>query len=365
MRSGKAIDWFDTGAASSNEAASPGASLSILYVGANDGTALDRANALKRLGHRVTHVDLRELLPRTPWVYRITWHMGGHLLAPLVLRALPRALGAAQFDVCHVDCGEWVTPHVIALLRRHARRIVNYNIDDPLSMRDYARFKAYRSSLPYYDLCVVVRDENVPEAQRLGARNVMRVYRSSDEVSHAPRPLTSADRERWRAEVLFLGTWFPERGPFLLDLVRRGVPLTIRGANWNKAREWEALRPYWKGGQLHGDDYALALQCARVNLGLLSKGNRDLHTTRSLEIPALGGLLCAERTPEHLALYVEGLEALFWSDAQECARVCLEALADEPRRRRIAAAGQARSRANAHYNENVMRAILARLTADG
>jgi spore maturation protein CgeB len=338
--------------------------LSILYLGAADGTSLDRANALRRLGHRVEHVDLRNLLPKTPWVYRITWRVGGHILSPLVTRSLPKALKSRRYDLCYVDSGEWVTPRVIQLLRRYAAKIVNYNIDDPLGIRDQARSIAYRRSLSSYDLCVVVREENVAEAKQLGAKQVLRVYRSSDEVTHAPRPVTAADHERWKSEVLFLGTWFPERGPFLLDLVKLGVPLTIRGANWNKAPEWHTLQSYWKGGQVHGDDYALAIQCAKVSLGLLSKGNRDLHTTRSLEIPALGGLLCAERTREHLAMYVEGEEALFWSDLEECAKVCMDILEDEPRRRRIAAAGFARSLRNANHNEKVMRAIIARASSE-
>jgi hypothetical protein len=191
----------------------------------------------------------------------------------------------------------------------------------------------------------------------------MRVFRSADELAHAPRSISDADAERWKSEVLFLGTWFPERGPFLLELAKLGVPLTIRGGNWHKAAEWPLLKPYFKGGQLEGDDYAMAIQCAKVNLGLLSKGNRDLHTTRSLEIPALGALFCAERTEEHLQMYVEGEEALFWSSAEECAAVCRSILQDEPRRRRIAAAGLARSIVNRHYNEVVMNAILERAFA--
>ncbi|MDB6083060.1 MAG: uncharacterized protein JWN43_941, partial [Gammaproteobacteria bacterium] len=336
---------------SSPMSSTPG--LSILYLGVNNGTSLDRAQALRRLGHHVEHVDLRHLLPQSPWVWRITWRLGGHILSPWILRALPRALGNAHYDLCLVDSGEWVTPRVIRLLRRHAAKIANYNIDDPLGMRDLARSKAYRQSIPFYDLCVVVRAENVAEAERLGAKSVMRVFRSADEITHAPRPVTETDRNRWNADVLFLGTWFPERGPFLVELVKLGVPLAIRGANWSKAPEWKILQPYWKGGPLQGDDYALAIQCAKVNLGLLSKGNRDLHTTRSLEIPALGGLLCAERTMEHLEMYAEGQEALFWSDAEECARVCSAVLRDESRRQRIAAAGHARSLQNGHYNEKV------------
>lgn len=338
--------------------------LSILYLGTRDGTSLDRSRALSRLGHRVEHIDLRRLLPQTPWMYRITWKFGGQVFAPWLLRALPKALDGKRFDVCLVDSGEWVTPAIIDLIRRHAGRVVNYVIDDPFGARDVARFRAYRKSLSRYDLCVVVRPDNAREAAAAGARRVLRVFMSSDEVTHAPRVLNPEDRTRWASEVLFLGTWFPERGPFLLRLIRLGVPVSIRGSNWSKAPEWPDLQPYWRGGPVIGDDYAKAIQCARVNIGLLSKGNRDLHTTRSLEIPALGGLLCAERTSEHLSMYREGLEALFWDDAEECAAECMRVLGNEEERVKIAAAGQMRNIANQIRNENVLSEILTDAFAD-
>lgn len=330
----------------------------VLYLGPRSGTCLDRANALRRIGCTVEHIDLRSLLPRQRWVDRWAWHVGGHWFSSLIVKGLARQLGHKRFHVCHVDGGEWVTPAVLRVLREHTELVVNYNIDDPTGPRDGARFTAYRQSAALYDLLAVVREDNLPELEALGAHHVVRVYRSADEVSHAPRALTAHDHLSWRSEVLFLGSWFPERGPFLLDLIRLGVPLTIRGPNWHKAPEWLDLKPSWAGGALNGDEYALAIQCARVNLGLLSRENRDLHTTRSLEIPALGGLLCAERTSEHMAMYEEGKEALFWSSAEECASTCLQALTDEPRRARIAQAGHERYLASGHRNEVVMRALL-------
>ncbi len=334
------------------------AALSILYLGPQSGTCLDRAHALRRLGHGVTHWDLRQLLHPTPWVDRITWRLGGDHLAPWLMQGLSAKLTKLQFDLCYVDGGEYVTPKVIALLRQHAAKIVNYNIDDPLGPRDGARFRAYRQSLPHYDLNVVVRTENIAEGKDLGAHRMLRVYRSADEISHAPRKLSAHDHQRWDCEVLFLGTWFPERGPFLKQLVEHGVPLTIQGARWQKAREWPLLKNYWRGGAIAGDDYAKAIQCAKVNLGLLSKGNRDLHTTRSLEIPALGALLCAERTEEHSAMYEEDREALYWSDAEECAAKCNYALEREDRRAAVAAAGHQRVMRNGHYNEMILDEVL-------
>ena len=327
------------------------AQFKILYLGPISGTCLDRAHAVRRLGHEVEHIDLRLMLPNTAWVDRVIWRLGGTLLAPLLMRRLRNELKGKKYDLCWVDGGELVTPRLISLLRQNAQKIISYSIDDPLGPRDGLRFRAFRQSLPFYNLNVVVRDENVDEAFMLGACNVLRVYRSADEISHAPRSLTESDHKEWDSEVLFLGTWFPERGQFLLDLILRGVPLTIRGSGWHKAPEWPQLKKYWKGGSISGDDYAKAIQCAKVNLGLLSKENRDLHTTRSLEIPALGGFICAERTSEHTSMYAEGQEALFWSGVEECAAMCDLALSDEVRRQAMAKAGQQRLMRNGHFNE--------------
>jgi spore maturation protein CgeB len=290
-------------------------------------------------------------------VDKVTWHLGGNLLAPLLIPNLRKALKDQQYDLCWVDGGEWVTPKVIKLLRQHAPKIVSYSIDDPLGPRDGSRFKAYRQTLSCYDLCVVMRAQNIDEAKVLGAKNVMRVFMTADEVTHAPRSLTAEDYKQWSSEVLFVGTWMPERGSFLLNLIQLGVPLSIRGSSWHRSPEWNELKKYWKPA-VYGDDYAKAIQCAKITLGLLSKGNRDLHTTRSSEIPSFGGLLCSERTSEHAGMYEEGKEALFWSDAAECASICKLALADEDSRQAITKAGRERVIRNGQFNEVMLSKVI-------
>lgn len=325
--------------------------VSMLYIGLDDGTSLDRANAYRRLGHEVTHLNTRLLLPRSQWIDHITWQLGDYWLSHLLRRQLAQWLAGKRFDYCHVDASEWLGPAAVRLLKQHCTKVVNYNIDDPTGPRDSKRFMCYRSAVPEYDLLCVVRHENIDEVKALGARKVLCVRRSADEVSHAPRKITETDRQTWAADVLFIGTWMPERGPFLLELIRLGVPLTIRGARWQKAPEWPALKNHWKGGHLTGDDYAKAIQCAKVNLGLVSEGNRDQHTTRSAEIPALGGLLCAKRTTDHQKMYAEGDEALFWSTAKECAAICIDAARNFPKYSYIAVAGRTRCLRSGYMNE--------------
>lgn len=204
----------------------------------------------------------------------------------------------------------------------------------------------------------MVRPVNVAEAYALGARKVLQVFMAVDELD-GPRDITPQDRRRFPHEVLFIGTWMPERGPFLQRLMQAGAPLAIYGNDWHKAPEWPALQPAWQGPAIYGDDYLKAIQLAKISLGLLSKGNRDLHTTRTFEIPYGGGLLCAERTSEHLQLYQEDVEAVYWSDVHECIEKCEKLLSDETMRADIAEKGRMRCLRNGIFNESNLKKMLA------
>lgn len=336
--------------------------MKVLYVGPMSGTSLHRRNAFQRLGHEVTVIEPRKLLPASPWIDRIEWHLSPALLAGTVRRRLAERLAGQRYDLAFVDGGSLVDEGAVRALKQHCTHVVAFNHDDPFGTRDGRRFAVYRRALPAYDLAIVVRPVNVDEAKQLGARQVLLHPMVSDEVAHAPRTLTPELQAKWRSEVAFIGSWMPERGPFLLDLVQRGVPLAIFGPGWHKAPEWPQLQPHHRADYLDGDDYAYAVQCAKISLGLLSKGNRDLHTTRSQEIPSLGGLLCAERTEEHLQFYRDGEEAVLWNDSAECAALCLALLADEPRRRAVAESGQRRFRENGYTSEHLIRSAIGVLS---
>jgi spore maturation protein CgeB len=149
-----------------------------------------------------------------------------------------------------------------------------------------------------------------------------------------------------------------KRDEFLLRLISLGVPISIWGDRWQKSPHFSKLKSHLRGGALIGRNYVAAIQGAKICLGLLSKGNRDLHTTRSLEIPFAGGLLCAERTVEHQEMYKEGVEAVFWSDADECAQVCKQLLNDQRLRENIRKAGMDRVRSLNVGNEDIFNEIM-------
>jgi len=337
----------------------------ILCLSRIDGTSGHRIAALRRLGHEVIVRDPYQAYShylKNRWTGAANYRTGYALLQGSMQRWTTSVVQTApEIDLVWIDHGELFGPKVVNSLRLLGKPVILYNVDDPTGTRDGHRFDSLRRALPHYDLCVVVRKENVAEFGSQGAVRVLRVWRSYDEVAHnparAPRPVPA----RFCADVSFIGTWMRNeaRDAFLLSLAERGLDIGIWGDRWQKSSLWLRLRPYWRGPSLDGADYLAAIQGAKVCLGLLSKGNRDLHTQRSLEIPYAGGLLCAQRTSEHLELYVEGEEAVFWSDANECAEKCLELLADSEKRSRIRVAGMRRVRQNGVGNEDICRQVLA------
>jgi len=136
----------------------------------------------------------------------------------------------------------------------------------------------------------------------------------------------------------------------------------IYGDGWPRSPEWKELQSCWGGGSVYGAEYVRQVRQGRIALGLVSKGNLDLHTTRSVEIPFIGGaVFCGERTPEHQAMYREGEEAFFWSSPEECVAICRRLLADPERCARVAARARERVLASGLSNDEVLRTILGRI----
>jgi spore maturation protein CgeB len=340
-------------------------SLDILYLGHNFGTSGHRAEALRRLGYKVKIIDPWLFFPKSKILQKIieklVYEIGACWIEPYVGRRIAALLNGCHAKLTWSDQCTFIGPKTASVIKSHSDFMVTYAIDDPFGPRDKNRFKLYRQSLSRYDLMAVLREQNEAEAYIYGVPKVLRIPKSADEVGHRPIVMTEAESKCWASDVAFIGTWMPERGPFLKRLIELGIPLTLYGDRWHKAPEWPTLKGVWRGPGLVEEDYVKGIQSAKVCLGLVSKSNRDLHTTRSSEIPYIGSLLCAERTSEHLCMYDEDIEAVFWSTPEECAQKCIDLIANGAKRKAIAQAGRRRCVRSGYLNEPILDGILKTL----
>lgn len=337
----------------------------ILYVGDStpSGNSFARALALRRLGHQVEIVDPITPIKGLPGLGGFSTRFGFYVFYLILLRHLRRETVHLNPELVWINEGAHVPPAFIRELSKKGLPIVYYSTDDPYGQRDGRKWDFLKRSARDALLHVVVRKENVDEARAVGFPEVRRVYRSFDPVLHAPVELSDYDVQIWSSEVSFIGTWFPERGPFMVELLRLGVPLTIRGNRWQHSPEWKKLKHAWKGPGVEKENYVKAIQASKISLGLLSKANRDLHTTRSAEVPNIGSVFCAERTPEHEWMFTDGEDAVLWSTPAECAERCFELLDNSAKREQIITAAKKRIVELKLSNDDVLSSVISSLPA--
>ena len=93
-------------------------------------------------------------------------------------------------------------------------------------------------------------------------------------------------------------------------------------------------------------------------LCFLSKINRDQLTRRTLEIPAVGGLLVCERTSEVELVFKDREEAFFFSDTDELVQIVRQVSKDTYLRKQVADAGRERLLHGSHSINDRVRQIL-------
>jgi len=335
----------------------------ILYFGDDSigSTSSHRAAAIRRLGHRVTAVNPRGLLPHScrllSWYhYRTAYLALQHHLQHELARVLSEL--RIQPSVIWVNSGEFFGPSILRWLRTKLYcPVILYCNDDPTGPRDWNRFRSLRSSLPFYDLCICLRQVNELEWLALGAKRVLRVWMSYDEDVH----VAAKEPAKLDLELGFIGTNIPaeNRDKFLVHLLKAGIPLSIFGGNWNRSKHWNRLRSHCRDRSLVNESYSAQLAKIALCLGLLSHRNRDLHTRRTIEVPAVGGVLLAERSSEHRLLFEEGVEALYWKNATDCAELARHMLSRQSGLAAIRTDGHQRLTEAGVGNEDVVRQALA------
>jgi hypothetical protein len=338
-------------------------SLSILYAGASDGTSRHRALALRDLGHLVDHVA--DDLPRSGarlLAHRAASRMRLRLDFDRCQEKILHAIRRRPYDVLWIDRGNSIRPATLRSARRlrPALAIVSCSVDDMTSPAH--AFPRFFRGLALYDLHVTTKSANVERLVALGAKDVVFIDNAFDPRTHRPVAVADEERRHLGADVGFVGTWRSYRAATLIRLADRGVPVRVFGGQWHKMRGGHP-NLHVRGPEMPGHEYAKAIACTRINLGLLVR--EDVQTTRSVEIPACGGFMLAERTDEHRRLFEEGVEAEYFGSDDELLEKCRYYLSHEEERRRIAAAGRARCLRDGYSNAGRLAGVLERLRRRG
>jgi len=331
----------------------------LLYIGSliPEGTCLMRFKMLREIGYEVIPVNTTLFGEKFPRIiqaiqFRLCWGPSVWKLNNEIVRIAKEV----KPEIIWVDKGLWICSETLKKIRNSIKTtIVHYNPDDPFG--DFRKgWRAFIKAIPEYDIHFVPRDCNIKEYEDVGAKKVFRLYRGFDPNTHHPMPISAKERENFGGEVGFIGSWEKERADSLVFLARQGIKIRIWGEGWNMAAHPNLII---ENQALLGADYAVGICSFDINLSFLRKGNRDMSTSRSIEIPACGGFMLTERTDEHLALFEEGREAEFFGSDEELLDKVKYYLAHPEERKRIAAAGRERCLKSGYSYQDRLKRLLS------
>lgn len=299
--------------------AARGSDVRVLYIGATwrGSNSQSFRSAFESLGHEVVAIETEEPLA---FYGRSLALRAVHRILKRPLRRHTRPLREAALDAARAT-----RPHLVFatkalhfdgnfiedIRRASGAMLVHWHPDDykhrGSSSADFA------NAISVYDVQVTPKTFNVAEFLEDGARRVEFIPYSYDPDVHRPVPPRTGPTR----DAVFVGSFEPERAGYLEHAAREGIDLEVWGGYWHRLPKRSPLRPHCLYREVRADDMAAAFASAKLSLGFLRKANRDLHTARTFEIPASGGVMLAERTDEQRAFFEEGKEALYFDSSEE------------------------------------------------
>lgn len=344
----------------------------ILSIGTFTGkgesnTCLHRTWALEKLG-QVTRID-STLQHQKLW-YRIVnrlfvrYHLPIHFHNASLNRSIMEAIDNNKYNIVWIDKGVFIEAGTLKYIKcqQPQCKIVGYSPDNMAERHNQSQL--FLESLPYYDFYITTKSYTLQTLKEMGCKNVLLVNNAYEESFHHPYSLTIEERNKLGGQVGFIGVWEEERCNSILYLAQHGIPVRVwGGGEWLKYKDkYPCLKIEEKG--LFSEDYNKALSAFDISLCFLRKMNHDLQTTRTMEIPACGSLLMAERTVEHEMLFKDKEEAVFFSSDEELLQLCQYYLCHEEERSKIAQAGRNRCLTSGYSNYETLKKAIESIYED-
>ena len=317
--------------------------------------------ALRQLGHQILPVDTEPEWVRHKsqgFIYRAKRKFLGPSDLVNANQNLIQLLVKHNVDVLFLNKALTIKPKTLRIIRQRSPKtiIVGYSPDDMMTKCNQRQ--NFLKGISLYDIYFTTKSFNVSELQELGCPRVVFIGNAYDSKIHRPLAVTAEDRTRFGGSVGFIGDYERERAEAIIYLAKNSVPVRVWGPNWNRKCKLSHPNVKIEGRPLWGDDYAKAICCFDINLGFLRRINRDLQTGRSVEIPACGGFMLAERTDEHLELFEEDKEAVFFSSNEELLEKTRYYLTHPQQRKAIAERGRQRCLKSGYSNHDRLREML-------
>jgi len=219
-------------------------------------------------------------------------------------------------DLIFIEKGLTIKKRTLIKIKKKLKDVViiSFSLDDMLNPDNQSKF--YLLSMSLYDIHFTNKMYNVPELYDLGAKKVYYLSNAYCGREHIPMKLSNDDILKYKSDITFVGGYEKARAEDIYYLAKNGCNVRVWGNNWHKC-SYKHKNIKYENRAAYGLEYSKVISASKISLGFLRKVNRDEETTRTVELTAMKGFMLAERSDAQKGLFVEKVEAEYFSNRDE------------------------------------------------
>lgn len=339
----------------------------ILFVGPLDygSTSLQRYNAIKKLYSSSKSVNIFKKIPKN-FIYNFYLNFLTKIGFPKDIsnanKNIIKKIKKYKPNIIWLEKANTIKANTLLTIKKisNKTRILGYSPDYMTRFVNKSHY--FTKAIKYYDFFFTTKSYGVKELKKIGAKKVFFINNSFDPKTHRKIYLSNNYKSKFKCAVGFVGTWEKERAEYMYAVAYSGIIVKWWGSVSNRHFFFEKFYSHpnliKNNNNILGEEYAKAINSFDIALCFLRRDNKDLQTTRSIEIPACGTFMLAQRTKEHQMLFKEGKEAEFFSSKNELIKKINYYLKNEKERVKIAEAGRKRCQKSGYSNYTAIKNIL-------
>ena len=118
----------------------------------------------------------------------------------------------------YIHNSEFITDNALDHLKKNTRRTLFYCNDNPFVNRDKKRWFFFNRNSKKYDLVVFMIKSRLKFAKEKGLKRYISIIPPYYKDIISKTKLSIDERQKYKNDIVFVGSWFPGRGKFLSEL---------------------------------------------------------------------------------------------------------------------------------------------------
>ncbi|MBZ5858001.1 glycosyltransferase family protein [Flavihumibacter profundi] len=220
---------------------------------------------------------------------------------------------AGKPDIIWVFKGMEIYPKTLRQLKENATLLVNFNPDNPFIFSGSGSGNNnVGASIEHFDLHLTY---NLDVKERLEDEYGAKVEILPFGFEYSNDILSGCLQQKEINKVCFLGNPDEFRVSFIKKLIASGIPMDLYGHGWDVYFKKSEAGVY---NAVYGTEFWKTLYRYRVQLNYMRPHNLRSHNMRSFEIPGIGGIMLAPRTPDHELYFTDHKEVFLYDNIEDC-----------------------------------------------